>query len=55
LSSRREFDDALVAIQSSYPKTVSVRNSAAVPKTVTGRKDATSQKRWNIVGIIWID
>jgi len=55
LSSRREFDDALVAIQSSYPKTVSVRNSAAVPKTVTGRKDATSQKRCNIVGIIWID
>jgi len=55
LSSRREFDDALVAIQSSYPKTVSVPNSAAVPKTVTGRKDATSQKCWNIVGIIWID
>jgi hypothetical protein len=55
LSSRREFDDALVAIQSSYPTTVSVPNSAAVPKTVTGRNDATSQKRWNIVGIIWID
>ena len=55
LSSRRGFDDALVAIQSSYPTTVSVPNSAAVPKTVTGRKDATSQKRWNIVGIIWID
>jgi hypothetical protein len=22
---------------------------------LVGRKDATSQKRWNIVGIIWID